>query len=99
MKQYFNFSGTAKRQEYWAVVLITFLILFVGLAFVEAGVPVLITLIVLFGLLASCWALIATTVRRLRDADLNTWWIILIFIPYISFIAHIIFGVIASKSE
>jgi len=99
MQQYLTFSGTSKRQEYWAVVLITLLIIFVGLTFVEAGASTAITGIVLIGLIGSCWALAATTVRRLRDAGLSVWWIILIFIPYVSFVAHIVFGVIATKPE
>lgn len=96
MQQYFNFSGTAKRQEYWAVLIISIITTIVGLALVEGGsaVAALVALVLLVGTL---WVLLATTVRRLRDAGLNVWWILLIFVPYISFVAHIVFGVIASK--
>jgi uncharacterized membrane protein YhaH (DUF805 family) len=96
MQQYFNFSGTAKRQEYWAVLIISIMTTIVGLALVEGGsaVAALVALVLLVGTL---WVLLATTVRRLRDAGLNVWWILLIFVPYISLVAHIVFGVIASK--
>lgn len=96
MQQYFSFNGTAKRQEYWAVLIISIITIIVGLALVEGGsaVAALVALVLLVGTL---WILLATTVRRLRDADLNVWWILLIFVPYISFVAHIVFGVIGSK--
>jgi uncharacterized membrane protein YhaH (DUF805 family) len=89
----FDFNGVAKRQEYWAVLIgsiVAFLFVLVG---IEAA-P-------LFGLLAFplLWILLATTVRRLRDAGLNVWWVLVIFIPYVSFVAHIVFGVLATKEE
>ena len=96
MQQYFSFNGTAKRQEYWAVLIISIITTIVGLALVEGGsaVSALVALVLLIGTL---WVLLATTVRRLRDAGLNVWWILLIFVPYISFVAHIVFGAIGSK--
>lgn len=95
MQQYFNFNGTAKRQEYWAVLIISIVLLVVGMVLVEGGAVA--ALIALGVLVASLWLLVATTVRRLRDAGLNAWWVILIFVPYISLIAHIVFGVVGSK--
>ena len=96
MKQYFNFDGTAKRQEYWAVLIISIVLLVVGMVLVEgsSAVAALVALVLLVG---SLWVLLATTVRRLRDAGLNAWWVILIFVPYISLVAHIVFGVVGSK--
>ena len=96
MQQYFNFNGTAKRQEYWAVLIISILLLVVGMVLVE-GASTASALLALGALVTSLWLLLATTIRRLRDADLNTWWVILIFVPYISVVAHIVFGVVASK--
>lgn len=99
MQQYFNFNGTAKSQEYWAVLIISILLLVGGMILVEGGsavspVAALVALVLLVGTL---WVLLATTVRRLRDAGLSTWWILLIFVPYVSVAAHIVFGVIDSK--
>lgn len=96
MQQYFSFNGTAKRQEYWAVLIISIITTIVGLALVEGGsaVAALVALVLLVGTL---WVLLATTVRRLRDAGLNVWWILLIFVPYVSLVVHIVFGVIGSK--
>jgi uncharacterized membrane protein YhaH (DUF805 family) len=96
MQQYFNFNGTAKRQEYWAVLIISILLLVGGMVLVEGG-SAAGAMIALGVLVASLWLLVATTIRRLRDAGLNGWWVILIFVPYISVVAHIVFGVVASK--
>ena len=98
MQKYFNFNGTAKRQEYWAVVLLSILALLVGTVIVEGGSALagLVALVILVGAL---WALFATTARRLRDAGLNMFWIILIVVPYVSLIATIVFGVVKSKED
>ena len=98
MQKYFNFNGTAKRQEYWAVVLLSILALLVGTVIVEGGSALagLVALIILVGAL---WVLLATTARRLRDAGLNMFWIILIVVPYVSLIATIVFGVVKSKED
>ena len=98
MQKYFNFNGTAKRQEYWAVYLLSVLALLVGTVIVDGGSALagLVALIILVGAL---WVLLATTARRLRDAGLNMFWIILIVVPYVSLIATIVFGVVKSKED
>ena len=95
MKEYFKFEGTAKRQEYWAVILLSIVAYVVGFIALESGdMGVLIALVTF---VAALWATIAVTVKRLRDAGLNTWWILAILIPYVGTIASIAFGVIGSK--
>lgn len=95
MKEYFKFEGTAKRQEYWAVILLSIVAYVVGFIALESGdIGVLIALVTF---VAALWATIAVTVKRLRDAGLNTWWILAILIPYIGTVASIAFGVIGSK--
>ena len=95
MKEYFKFEGTAKRQEYWAVILLSIVAYVVGFIALESGdIGVLIALVIF---IAALWATIAVTVKRLRDAGLNTWWILAILIPYVGTVASIAFGVIGSK--
>jgi uncharacterized membrane protein YhaH (DUF805 family) len=95
MKEYFKFEGTAKRQEYWAVILLSIVAYVVGFIALESGdMGVLIALVTF---IAALWATIAVTVKRLRDAGLNTWWILAILIPYVGTVASIAFGVIGSK--
>lgn len=94
MKQYFQLQHKTKRQEYWAVLLLSILGTIVGLvALEESGLGALIALVVLIGTL---WCLIATTIRRLDDAGLHRLWIILVLVPYIGSIATLVFGFIPS---
>ena len=96
MKEYFKFDGTAKRQEYWAVIVISVVAFAAGFIALEGsgGLGALIAL-VLF--IAAFWAWLAVTVRRLRDAGLNVWWILATLVPYVGGIATIVFGIIGSK--
>lgn len=94
----FSFNGNAKRSEYWAVVIgsIVGLVVVMMLLASESAFMLLVCL----GLsIAILWSLVATTVRRLRDAGLPVAWIIAIFIPYVSFVATIVFGFLASKEQ
>ena len=97
MKEYFKFEGTAKRQEYWAVIVLSIVAYVAGFIVLESGA--LGALIALIIFVAALWALIAVTIKRLRDAGLNTWWTLAILIPYLGTIATIVFGVIGSKES
>jgi uncharacterized membrane protein YhaH (DUF805 family) len=98
MKEYFNFNGTAKRQEYWAVLVLSIVGIAIGFVVLEGsgGLGALIALILFVGTL---WAVLAVTVKRLRDAGLSVWWILAILVPYIGTVATIAFGCIGSKKE
>lgn len=97
MKEYFKFEGTAKRQEYWAVIVLSIVAYVAGFIVLESGA--LGALIALIIFVAALWACIAVTIKRLRDAGLNTWWTLAILIPYLGTIATIVFGVIGSKAS
>ena len=64
MKNYFDFKGTAKRQEYWAVLIASIVAGIIGIVITET-----IPLVALVVFVATLWVYLATTVRRLRDAD------------------------------
>lgn len=98
MKKYFNFNGVAKRQEYWAVHVIAVLAMFVGFVVLE-GSNGLGALVALGIFIAALWAILATTIRRLRDAGLSTWWILATFVPYVGTVATIVFGCVGSNAE
>lgn len=95
MTKYFNFNGVAKRQEYWAVIVLSILAIIVG-SVALLDLSGLGTLVALAIFVATIWAILATTVRRLRDAGLSIWWILTLFIPYVSFVAQIVFGVVGT---
>jgi len=99
MSKYFAFRTTSSRQQFWAVVLIGHLaVIALGALFVviSASGP---TGEILGGLglvilsIAYIWAMLATCVRRCRDAGLNPWWTAAVFLPYIGYIALIVIGV------
>lgn len=105
--KYFSFSGISKRQEYWAVTLLTF---FVGwlvyvCSLLFAGVIALVSpltgglfviLLTLAWIIGSIWLVLATTVRRCRDADIHVLWVLLCFVPFINFWWWIVAGCLPS---
>lgn len=108
MKKYFSFSGQATRSEYWAVILISMVALtavvlagvLMGLAGGIArsgGILVAGILFIFAAVVLDAWLFVATTVRRLRDADLNPWWTLATFIPYIGWIPAVVFGCLSSQ--
>ena len=97
MKEYFKFDGTAKRQEYWAVILLSVVAYVAGFIVLESGALGALLALAIF--VAALWATIAVTVKRLRDAGLNTWWILAILVPYVGTVASIVFGIIGSKES
>lgn len=98
MKKYFNFNGVTKRQEYWAVHVIAVLAMIVGFVVLE-GSNGLGALVALGIFITALWAILATTIRRLRDAGLSTWWILATFVPYVGTVATIVFGCVGSNAE
>lgn len=98
MKEYFKFEGVAKRQEYWAVHIIAILSIIVGFVLMDggSGIGALAALIIF---IATLWAIFAVTVKRLRDAGLNSLWVLAVIVPYVGTVATIVFGCIGSKKE
>jgi uncharacterized membrane protein YhaH (DUF805 family) len=97
MKTYFEFNGTAKRQEYWGVLAAVIVAYVVGIIALEGAALGALFAIVIF--VAAIWAQVATTVRRLRDAGLDPLWVLVTVVPYVGSIATLAFGWIPSKEE
>ena len=103
MTSYFNFNGLAKRQEYWAVMIIAFAFAFVGsvmlqtFALLNAESAVFALILLVVGFIALVWLQLATAARRCRDAAISPWWAVLFIIPYINFVVAIVFGVLPTK--
>jgi uncharacterized membrane protein YhaH (DUF805 family) len=109
LKQYVDFSGRARRREYWMFVLINVVILIV-LSLIDTllgtgdfratsgggSFYAANSLGLLSGLytLAVLLPSIAVTVRRLHDTDRTGWWILLGFIPIIGGIVLLVFYVL-----
>lgn len=103
MLRYFDFTGLATRQEYWAVIFIVFAATFTGYIVLEGlllsgatglhlGVFGIFALVI-----AGVWLQFATAARRCRDAGISPWWVLLFFIPYVNLVATIVYGCLQSK--
>jgi uncharacterized membrane protein YhaH (DUF805 family) len=104
-KQYLTTEGKATRSEYWGVYLATWLILAVVTIFFflltligNIGV-ILGSIIMLFTSATLTWAMIATAIRRCRDAGINPWFTLSFLLPYVNFIVFIVFGILKTETE
>lgn len=95
LRQYADFSGRARRKEYWMFVLmnvIASIILAVvdamlGTAIGEGAVGVLSLIYALALIIPS----LAVAVRRLHDSGRSGWWILICLVPLLGTIALIVF--------
>ncbi len=92
LKNYANFSGRARRREFWFFILFHFLILFVlvlttGIFEVNSGADAdtvssqLVLYLVYFA--ATIIPLLAATARRLHDMGKSGTWVFIYFVPLV----------------
>ncbi|AZQ45226.1 DUF805 domain-containing protein [Nonlabens ponticola] len=101
---YANFSGRARRSEYWYFQLFNFLVVIalsiplIAFAAAEATAPAIIVyiLIVLYAL-ATIIPSLAVVARRLHDTGRSAWYYLISFIPFVGGIILLIFLVEDSK--
>ena len=94
LQHYADFTGRARRSEYWYFVLFNFIVsILIGLSLgVIAGllnVPALVYLVYLWSLAVFIPSL-AVSVRRLHDIGRSGWWLFLSLIPLVGAIILII---------
>jgi uncharacterized membrane protein YhaH (DUF805 family) len=110
IKNYTNFSGRARRKEYWMFVLINALIMFVLYlpailsmgALMESGgymteMPIGITIsMILIGIYGLFILLpaIAVLIRRLHDTEKSGWWILITLVPFVGGLVLFVFMVL-----
>lgn len=106
MTKYLSFDGFSTRSEYWGVtVIITlafFFLIVVGTVFMGLGTSLAIIaggFVILAATAMYIWYFLAVTVKRCRDADINTWWTAACFIPYLGCIPWIVFGCLPSVKK
>ena len=95
-REYFDFSGRARRKEYWFFTLYHTLLLFTGellagfLAKENSPLAMVFTVIFFLYILASIIPTIAVSVRRLHDIDKSGWWLFIGLIPIVGAIWSLI---------
>jgi uncharacterized membrane protein YhaH (DUF805 family) len=95
LKKYSDFSGRARRKEYWLFTLFSLLIILV-LILIENATGMTRTGYDLLSGLYSLAVLIpslAVTVRRLHDTSHSGWWLLIGLIPLVGSIVLLIFMV------
>ena len=108
LKQYTDFSGRARRKEYWMFTLFHFIIIFVlafATAFMSGGLEsneepsiVMVVILVIY-VLATLIPSIALSVRRLHDIGKSGWMYLITFIPYIGGFILLIFACMEGESR
>jgi uncharacterized membrane protein YhaH (DUF805 family) len=82
-KKYADFSGRARRSEFWFAYLgVVIAYLVVGIIGAIVKFPALVFLVALAVIIPS----LASSVRRLHDTDRSGWWLLLSFIPFGGFV-------------
>tara|TARA_R110002095_G_scaffold25573_3_gene26184 strand:+ start:1296 stop:1691 length:396 start_codon:yes stop_codon:yes gene_type:complete len=99
INKYVDFSGRARRKEYWMFFLFNIIISFVvsllgGLIGGKDGLLTLSlpSLYTLFIFLPS----LAVTVRRLHDTNRSGWWILITLVPFIGALILFVFTILDS---
>ncbi|QDU16294.1 Inner membrane protein YhaH [Gimesia maris] len=102
IKKYAEFSGRARRKEYWMFflfnILISFVIGILGAIIGETGGLITVSLSGLYSLFIFIPS-IAVTVRRLHDTNRTGWWILIGLIPFFGAIILFIFMILDSDSN
>ena len=87
LKKYADFSGRARRREYWFYILFYLIIMivlmicdgFIGTTMQGAGIGILTGIYALAVLIPT----LAVTVRRLHDTGRSGWWIFIQLVPIV----------------
>jgi uncharacterized membrane protein YhaH (DUF805 family) len=101
LKKYADFSGRARRREYWGFVLFNIIISVVltvcdvvlGTYSAAASIGILTGIYALALLIPG----IAVSVRRLHDTGRSGWWLLIVLVPLIGAIVLLIFMLIDSQ--
>ena len=91
VKNYANFSGRARRSEYWYFALANFVFGIVS-GVLAVAYPEIMYLVYIVGLALLVPGL-AVCVRRLHDIGKSGWWYLIGFVPYIGALVLFVFFV------
>ena len=102
IQQYADFSGRARRKEYWMFYLFNMLIP-IPLAIIDifvfnAAETGILVLTIIYGLVVAIPGL-AVTVRRLHDTGRSGWWIFISAVPFVGGFILLFFLIQDSESR
>ena len=89
LENYANFTGRARRAEFWWYALANFIVSVV-LNLLQAAASIFVVLVVIYGL-AVLIPGIAVGIRRLHDTGKTGWWLLIVLIPLVGIIVLIVF--------
>ena len=101
LKQYADFSGRARRKEYWMFTLFNIIMMFV-LMFVimmVKGSPAMLALATIAYSLYIIIPSIAVVVRRLHDIGKSGWWYFIVLVPLVGGILLIVWLCTDSQAD
>lgn len=105
-KKFTEFTTCATRAEYWLFYGVNFAIIFALLVFSTVlysetadsnAVSMMMTTFALILYVAAILPGLALSIRRLHDAGISAWYVLLGFIPVVNVISTIVFGALPSK--
>lgn len=103
LQNYTNFTGRARRKEYWCFVLFNILAVIV-LSILDSSLGT-VNVRKEYGLLSSIYIVlvivpsIAVAVRRLHDIGRSGWWFLLNFLPLLGSLILFVFFILDSQPE
>lgn len=97
-KKYAEFSGRARRMEYWMFTLFNYIIYFVLALSLSAITPKGAIFILAIYTLAILLPSIAVLVRRLHDTGRSAWWLLIALVPVVGGIVLLVFMVLDSDA-
>ena len=112
LKHCFDFSGRARRREYWFFLLVWVFICValqfllnvldvlegtVGAGGLMSALQIVIGVLALVYVLAGCVASVSVAVRRLHDTGRSGWWCLITVVPLVGLLVFLLFA--AEDSE
>jgi len=94
ISKYVDFSGRARRSEYWWFALFNFLAGLIASVIDLALDTRIVEYVVTLGLFLPSLSVAA---RRLHDVGRTAWWLLLMLVPFLGWIALLIFWVMDSE--
>lgn len=97
LKNYANFSGRARRKEFWFFTLVQFILLVIA-QIIDAiiGTDFVLYALVVLALLIPA---LAVSIRRLHDISKSGWWYLIALIPLVGAILLIVWFATETKRE